>query len=100
MKIQGREVSPEIQYTKQQANKFVEKIHSEIRNLSMGERHDGLIKWCYFLGKLIGDGHFEREDSIERVISDCSFWSDPNEKKDRETATYAIDRGIASMQGT
>jgi len=96
----GKRGAPEIQYTKQQANKFVEKIHSEIRNLSMGERHDGLIRWCYFLGKLIGDGHFEREDSIERVISDCSFWSYPNEKKDRETATYAIDRGIASMQGT
>ena len=89
---------PEIQYTKQQADKFIDKALKEIGGLVFGERHDGLIRWCYFLGKLVGQDHFEREDTIDKVMMYCSLWGgERNEKKDIETVTYAIDRGIASM---
>ena len=88
----------EITYTKQQADAQAAKYLSNISRLAPGERHPGLIKWCYPLGKLIGQDHFDRDEMIERILNHCSFWGGKRDtKRDTETITYAVDRGIDSM---
>lgn len=91
---------PENTYTKQEADKQAAKYYSNISRLSGGERHSGLIKWCIPLGKLIGQGHFEREDVIDIAFNHCSFWHGRRDTdKDMKTITYAIDLGIDAMSG-
>ena len=86
-------------YTKQQAEPILERTLLKIEDLGVGSRHDGLRNYCYLIGKLIGQGHFDREETIERVISACDSWAGNHDtKRDRETATYGIDTGIASME--
>lgn len=85
-------------YSKQEAEKILARTLLKIEDLTVGNRHEGLRNYCYLIGKLVGQGHFEREEMIERVLESCNEWTgNRNEKRDRETATYGIDRGIASM---
>jgi hypothetical protein len=89
---------PEIPYTKQEADRQAAKYYSNIARLSSGERHSGLIHWCIPLGKLVGQGHFEREDVIDIALNHCSFWGGKRDTdKDRKTITYAVDHGIDAM---
>ena len=88
----------EIVYTKKQADAHLARYCSNISRLEQGERHPGLIKWCIPLGKLVGQGHYEREDIIERALNHCSFWNGKrDEGKDKRTIIYGIDLGIAAM---
>jgi len=94
-----RKGDPENLYTKQQADKFIDKALREIAKLGEGERHEGLIRWGYFIGKMIGQDHFEEEDMTDRVMTvlDLHWHGNRDKKKDLETLQYAIRRGIISM---
>ena len=90
--------APEIRYTKKTAENFLRKKLLDIADLTIGDRHNGLVHAGYFLGKLVGQGHFEREEIIELMFDACSYWNGKRStSKDRETITFAIDRGIDSM---
>lgn len=89
---------PEKWYTKQQAVSILENTLIKIEELSVGERHDGLRNYCYLVGKLVGQEHFDRLETIDRVEETCSKWSgNRNPKKDMETIIYAVDVGITAM---
>jgi hypothetical protein len=90
--------APEKWYTKPKADRFIESALLKIALFSSGFRHDGLISIGYHLGKLVGQGHFEREETILRMNDACSHWVGKHDKKkDNETIIWAIDSGIASM---
>lgn len=90
--------SPEIWYTRRAAEAFRNKYLILIANLSTGERRPGLIKFGYFMGKLVGQGHYDRDEMIEWMIDACDEWTDTHDpKKDREAITYGVDGGIDSM---
>ena len=90
----------EIWYTKNRAEMNKVKHLERIGMLTHGERHPGLITEGLPLGKLIGQGHFERETIIDEVMDllDDQWTGKRDPKKDRETITWAIDKGIASME--
>jgi len=90
--------APEIRYTKKSAENFLQKKLLDIADLTIGDRHNGLVHAGYFLGKLVGQGHFEREEIIELMFDACSYWNGRRSTaKDRETITFAVDRGIDAM---
>jgi len=90
---------PEKWYTKQQADVMIEKTLLKIEDLPPGGRHDGLRDQCYFIGKLVGQGHFELEEIKDRAFAACDAWGGQRDtKKDMQTIQYGIDRGIESMQ--
>jgi hypothetical protein len=85
-------------YTKRKAVAFADKCYEKIAALSFGDRHNGLVTEGYLLGKLIGQNHFEREEVIQNACDACDFWTGKRDaKKDRDTLTWAIDRGISAM---
>lgn len=87
-------------YTKDKAEKFAEKAYLTITELTTGSRHDGIITWGYFLGKLVGQGHFDRDEVIRRMFDACEYWTGQRDtKRDMATITWAVDRGIMSMGG-
>jgi hypothetical protein len=88
---------PEKWYTKQQAEPMLENALIKIEDLTEGSRHDGLRDLCYFIGKLVGQGHFEYQYAVERLDDACSRWSKRDAKKDMETVLYGLDHGIVSM---
>ena len=90
--------APEVYYTRKKAEAFIERKLIEIAELHMGERHDGLVSAGLFLGKLVGQGHFDRLETIERVMDACSYWTGRRDvKRDREVVTWAIDSGVDAM---
>ena len=90
---------PEILYTKQEADRQAAKYYRNISRLPSGDRHTGLIQWCFPLGKLVGQGHFVREDVIDIAFNHCSFWIGKRDtKKDMATIVYTIDRGIDAIE--
>jgi hypothetical protein len=89
---------PEKWYTKQQAIVMIEKAYLKIEDITPGRRHDELRDQCYFLGKLVGQGHFDKDEVIERAFAACDEWTGSrNTAKDMETIKYGIARGIESM---
>jgi hypothetical protein len=89
---------PEKWYTKSKAILFAEKAYLKIAELPPGDRHDGLISMGYHLGKLVGQGHFDRSEIIDRMYTACDYWYGKRDtKKDMETIIWSVDRGIKSM---
>ena len=90
--------APEKFYTKRKADIFIENSLLRIADLGYGDRHIGIRTEGYLLGKLVGQGHFEREVVIQRMYDACDYWSGKRDtKKDMNTIIWSIDRGIASM---
>jgi len=88
----------ENEYDKDTAMKFADKVYVKVGTLSYGERHNGLIANGIFLGKLVGQGHFTREEVVARLYNCCVLWGGTRDtKKDMETITYAVDHGIDAM---
>lgn len=89
---------PEIWYTKRRAEQNAFKHYERIKLLSPGDRHNGLIKECYALGKLVGQGHFDRATVVQNCLDACDEWHGRRTiSDDINTITYAIDKGIDSM---
>lgn len=90
--------APEKWYTKRKAEAFLENSLLRIADFSSGDRHDGLITEGYLIGKLVGQGHFEREPTIQRMYDACDYWSGKRDtKKDMDTIIWSVDRGISSL---
>jgi hypothetical protein len=90
--------SAEKRYTKSRIDSIVERSLLRIAELAPGDRHPGLIAEGYLLGKMVGQSDLDRNETIERALEACSYWSGSrNVPKDKSTLTWAIDRGIAAM---
>jgi hypothetical protein len=91
----------EVVYTKQEADAFITKQLTLLSRLAPGDRHTGLWNIGVFLGKLVGQNHFERNEVIDRAFNHCSFWRGKRDtRKDLATITDAVDHGIRSMEET
>jgi len=89
---------PEIVYTKERAVLNAKAHFGRISVLDVGGRHQGLISECLALGKLVGQGHFDRDEIINEAYEACNDWYGQRDtKKDMETITWAIDKGILAM---
>ena len=85
-------------YTKRKAEAFFRKKLVEIAELPPGERHNGIVKVGYLLGKLTGQGHFDRDEMIQSILDACSYWTGKRDiRRDTETITWTIDKGIDAM---
>jgi len=90
--------APEIVYNKERAILNANAHYNRIGLLDIGYRHPGLITECIPLGKLVGQGHFERDEVIDRAYEECSNWyGNRDPEKDRQTIIWAVDKGIAAM---
>jgi len=88
----------ENEYTREEAVAFANKVYIRVGTLSHGDRHNGLIANGIFLGKLVGQGHFSREEVIARLYNCCMLWIGKHDtNKDMETIVYAVDHGIEAM---
>jgi hypothetical protein len=92
--------APEKWYTKNRADLNLAAHYGRISMLPIGDRHNGLIDQCLPIGKLVGQGHFEREVIIDElmVLLDKEWAGKRDIKKDRETVAWAVDKGIAAME--
>jgi hypothetical protein len=90
--------APEIVYNKDRAILNANAHYNRIGLLDVGYRHPGLINECIPLGKLVGQGHFDRDEVIDKAYAECNNWRGPRDtKKDIETIKWAVDKGIAAM---
>lgn len=85
-------------YTYDEAKAFVRAKYKDITEIPQGERHNELYKACVFLGKLVGQNHFEREEVIDRAYNCCDYWHGKRDtEKDMKTIIAGVDFGIAAM---
>ena len=85
-------------YTYDEARAFARKTYRRISDFTQGERHNELYKASVFLGKLVGQEHFEREEVIDRAFNCCNFWYGKRDTdKDMKTIIAGVDFGIAAM---
>ena len=90
--------APEKWYTTKKAINYSENAYLKISEMTGGERHDGLISQGYLLGKLVAQGHLERNEVTRRMYEACEYWNGKRDTdKDMKTIIWAVDSGIKSM---
>jgi hypothetical protein len=95
--------SAERWYTKQQAKAFTDGIFqrvaaAEYQAAHGNSRHQVLIREAHFMGKLIGQEHFDRDYGYDLLWAACETWDGPRDQsRDIRTINDGLDRGIRSM---
>jgi hypothetical protein len=88
-------------YTKQEARAFTDGIFKRVAAAEyQGDpsRHQVLYREAAFMGRLVGQEHFDRDYGYDLLWAACETWDGPRDaKRDIRTINDGLDRGISSM---
>lgn len=88
----------EERYSKQSATNFMRSSLKKIMSTGEGDRHQILVEQGIFLGKLVGQGHFELDYMIDMIMMACDRWHGKRDRdKDYKTTLWAVTKGCEIM---
>lgn len=90
----GYEHGEENEYTKPQAERFLNSVCIKIGLIPSGHRHNELFGYSIFLGKLIGQMLLDEEETAQAAFEACEHWEGRRDQdKDMKTIRDGIERG-------
>lgn len=98
--VHGYERGEEKEYTKQQAERFVNSVCIKIGLIPSGHRHNELFGYSIFLGKLIGQSLLDEEETAQAAFGACEHWDGKRDAdRDMKTIRDGIERGKKAVGG-